>query len=208
MQYWCQLSLYLHTQAEELQYTSFFHIKLPCVHLDLQVLWLAKTLMDKVYESYCRKTNKQKEKKVRKTQTCGRKYLWILIALFPLKCLLTTVWHFQTIPFTKSFSGFSGFPFLTVQCLCLCLLLFCWRWKVFNLSRTSWSLFHFVPPRANQGFSPPLTSPHWLFVLPPNCTWSAPYLSTGFKLALGILSMSMEDRGQWQSHSTHRHTSP
>lgn len=49
-------------------------------------------------------------------------------------------------------------------------------------------------------------TPHWRFALPPNCTWSAPYLSTGFKLAAGILSMNTGDRGQRQPHTqAHRH---
>lgn len=64
-----------------------------------------------------------------------------------------------------------------------------------------------MPPRVKLCFFlPPFTSPHWLIALPPNCTWSAPYLSTGFKLAVSILSMNMEDRGQWKSHSTHTQT--
>lgn len=57
---------------------------------------------------------------------------------------------------------------------------------IFNSSRLV-----FVPLRATQSEStspppPPLAPPRWFSVLPPNCTWSAPYLSTGFKLAVGI----------------------
>lgn len=79
------------------------------------------------------------------------------------------------------------------------------KWNIFNLSR------HIVVSlRATQSestsFSPPFSSSRWLSVLPLHCTWSAPYLSTGFKLAAGILSMNMEDRGQWRWWSTHTWT--
>lgn len=78
-------------------------------------------------------------------------------------------------------------------------------WWSFQLEQTR--LFSTLShPDRTHVFFPPLASPRWLSVLPPNCTWSAPYLSTGFKLAVGILSMNTEDRGQWQSHSTHTQT--
>lgn len=65
------------------------------------------------------------------------------------------------------------------------------------LTRADSSLFHFVPPRANLRLPPPppLAPPRWFSVLPPNCTWSAPYLSTGFKLAVGIFEQEHGGQG-------------
>lgn len=73
---------------------------------------------------------------------------------------------------------------------------------------STWVDFFLVTPSKSKLFSTLFSSQHrfFFFALAPNCTWSAPYLSTGFKLAVGILSMNMEDRGHWQWHSTHTQT--